>query len=590
MIQERSQNIELHQSLIDEGLSPIIANFLSRRISSALTKSNLLKPSLASIADPKVIPDMELAVDRIAKAVLEGESIIFAVDHDMDGQGSAAVLWSAFTEIFEVPSSHLSIVTSHRLTEGYGITDAVADRIIASPASLIISADKGSSDEARISRIALAGKDVIVTDHHEVPVEGPPKSAYACVNPAREDSTYDPYICGAGVAFMVMAKVRTKLLSLGYRNELKSLSNLTDYVAVATIADCVALSPDRSATNRALIKSGLALINQQSRPCWRVFRRHLKDEGPIDSQSIAFSLAPAVASAGRLDWAEVGFHFLVAKTEEEAERQWSVLAKENEERKFIEKRIRESAIELAIQECGPGIVVFVENGHSGVHGITASRLVEKFGKPSAVFSIKGLGLRDSSSACNQSDGTVITGSFRSVVGVNIRDALQIVADAHPGMLMSFGGHAGAAGATLRRESFSEFKVLFNESVEKIINGRDLVPIVWTDGILESKDINEDTVDGFAELDPWGRDFPLPVFQGNFEVHECISMGDGSHWRLLLAMESRTYESVWFSATAPGGAPPVRNGEVILVAYRPKVRIYKGRRKLQLEVVAVDEVE
>lgn len=590
VIRERAQQLEVYQELIDARFLPLVANLLSRRISCSISQQNLFRPSLGSIPDPNVIPDMERAVERIAKAVVEGEDVIFAVDHDMDGQGSAAVLWSAFTELFEVPSSRLSIVTSHRLTEGYGINDAVADRIIASKASLIISADKGSSDEARINRIALAGKDVIVTDHHEVPIEGPPKSAYACVNPARHDSTYDPYICGAGVVFMVMAKVRSKLLSMGYRRELRSLSNLTDYVAVATIADCVALRPDRSSINRALIRSGLAQINQLARPCWQVFRRHLKDEGPIDSQSIAFSLAPAVASAGRLDWAEVGFRFLVAKTEEEAERHWSVLAKENDERKSIEKRIREAAMEAALQEFGPTIVVFVENGHSGVHGITASRLVEKFGKPSAVFSVKGVGARASNSDSVQSDGTVITGSFRSVDGVHIRDALQIVADARPGMMLSFGGHAGAAGASLLRDSFPEFKILFNEAVEKMSCGRELVPVVWTDGTLLPRDLHEATVEMFTELDPWGRDFPLPIFHGNFEILECVPMGDGSHWRLLLGMEQRSYEAVWFSATAPGGKPPVTDGVMVLVAYRPKVRIYKGRRKLQLEIVAVNEVE
>lgn len=576
---------DVYRKLLDEGFSQVVANLFSRRISRSIAQLEVFSPSLASIPDPTVIPDMERAVDRIAKAIVDEEDVIFAVDHDMDGQGSAAVLWSAFTKFFDVPASRLSLVTSHRLTEGYGITDAVAYRIINSKASLIISADKGSSDEVRINRIASVGKDVVVTDHHEVPIEGPPKSAYSCVNPARQDSTYDPFICGAGVAFMVMAKVRSKLLDMGYRKELKSLSTLTDYVAVATIADCVALRPDRSSINRALIKSGLAHINRQTRPCWRVFRRHLKDEGPIDSQAIAFSLAPAVASAGRLDWAEVGFRFLVAETEEEAEQHWSVLATENEERKNIERRIREAAIEAALQETGPAIVVFVENGHSGVHGITASRLVEKFGKPAAVFSVKGLGARTSSVDNSQMNDAIITGSFRSVDGVHIRDALQIVADVRPGMMLSFGGHAGAAGVTLRRESFDEFRSLFKDAVAQLTIGREFVPIVWTDGTLAPSDLNASTIDAFAELDPWGRDFPLPVFQGDFEILECTPMGDGSHWRLLLAMDECSFEAVWFSATAPGGESPVEVGRRVLFAYRPKMRIYKSRRKLQLEIVA-----
>tara|TARA_R110000787_G_scaffold13918_23_gene43289 strand:+ start:6384 stop:8174 length:1791 start_codon:yes stop_codon:yes gene_type:complete len=589
-VNERKRDDALFQNLLAQGHEGRIADFLARRLSKAVSPAQLARPSLADIPDPSAIPDMERAVERMVRAIVDRERIIFAVDHDMDGQASAAVLWAAFVDYFDVEPGLISVVTSHRLTEGYGITDAVADRIIASDASLIISADKGSSDEKRIQRIAASGKDVVVTDHHEVPLEGPPESAYACVNPARKDSSYDPFVCGAGVAFLTAAKVRSALLAQGHRSKIKSLLGLTDYVAVATVADCVALRPDRSIVNRALIRSGLQLINQESRPCWQAFRANLKQEGPISSQTIAFSLAPAVASAGRLDWAETGFRFLVARSLSEANTQWAVLASENEERKRIERDIRSIAMASAEKQSGRASLVLIEQGHSGVHGITASRLVERFGKPAAVFSCKGSGARTSDGDVQEGNADIITGSFRSVDGLNIRDALQRVHERNPGMLISFGGHAGAAGATLDRAAFERFESEFNEAVRVLTKARVFAPEVWTDGSLPDADLNIDSADSFAELDPWGKDFPQPTFKGRFQVQQCRSMGDGSHWRLVLLSGTQIVEAVWFSATVPGGDAPVQEGDEIDSAYQLSINTYRGRRKLQLQIVWAQAID
>lgn len=586
VVRERAVNSALHARLIENGFQPTLADLLARRLDAAISLKQVLSPTLASIPDPEAIPDMARAVERIVEAILGKETIAFAVDHDMDGQASAAVLWKTFTEIFEVSAEFLSVVTSHRLTEGYGITDAVAERILLSTATLVISADKGSSDEPRIRRIALGGKDVVVTDHHEVPEAGPPPSALACVNPARVDSAYDRHVCGAGVAFLTMAKVRTRLLEKGYRRHLKSLASLTDYVAVATIADCVALRPDRGIVNRAFIRSGLASINRAERPCWKVLRRVAKDEGPINSQTVAFLLAPAVAAAGRLDWAEHGLRFLLASTEREAEKHWETLERENALRKFIEKEVREVAVKEAAKQEGASICVLIENGHSGVHGITASRLVERFGKPSAVFSPKGAGARNLDGTTASGNQQVITGSFRSIDGVHIRDVLSKVEARHPGLLLAYGGHAGAAGATLLRTGFPVFKETFEIVVREAVQGQTLAPTIWTDGRLSASSITLETADVLADLDPWGKDFPLPIFTSEFQVRRCEPMGDGSHWRVWLEVDSRMLECVWFNATLAGGDPPVAIDQTITALYRLSARTYRSRRSLQIELVHV----
>jgi single-stranded-DNA-specific exonuclease len=547
-----------------------------------------MTPSIGAIDDPDGIPDMGKAVARIAKAIVDEEHIVFAVDHDMDGTASAAVLWSAFVDHFGVNPALLKVVTSHRLTEGYGITEPVAQRIIQSDATLVISADKGSSDEPRIAQIAAANKDVVVTDHHAIPAEGPPRHAYAVVNPTRKDSNYDPFVCGAGVAFLTMAKVRSELLRIGHRSSIPTLSALLDYVAVATIADCVALRPDKSFINRAFVKRGLALINATTRPCWKVFNTHCSS-GPIHSEQIAFQLAPAIAAAGRLDWAETGFRFLISSTESEAAKHWAVLQEENARRKKIERALTEKAIEAARSETGQTIVLYFEDGHSGVHGITASRVVEAFGKPAALFSPKGAGARKGEILLQQLAGTaLISGSFRGVPGFHVRDALQHVADNYPSLLAGFGGHAGAAGATLALADLPTFTSAYEEAARSQLGDAVLAPITMVDGDLDPTLLTLETLDELHSMGPWGKDFPFPIFCSEFRLVHQSAIGDGTHLKLTLERDGQTFSGIWFSAISKDGdAPNLVIGQTARLAYRLQDNWYKGSRTMQLNIVQAD---
>ncbi len=298
---ERPCNAEVRDAYLRAGIAPAIANFLGRRLDRFIEWESLTAAKLSDIVDPGAIPSMDRAVERIVRAIVQGERIALACDHDMDGTASAAVLWTAMVETFGVAPERICVVTSHRLTEGYGIGEGVVSRIRDFGAQLVISADKGSSDEPRIAALAATGIDVVVTDHHVIPPEGPPRSAYAVVNPSRLDSEYDKHVCGAGVAFLVMAKVRSALLGQGVFAELPSLASLLDFVAVATIADCVSLSPGASLINRAFLRRGMQRVRSGCRPCWKVFAAEV--EGEIDAETIAFRLVTAIAASGRLDWA-----------------------------------------------------------------------------------------------------------------------------------------------------------------------------------------------------------------------------------------------------------------------------------------------
>lgn len=585
---ERQRDARCAEGLFAGGFHPWIATFLSGRLDHPISLGQCMQPGIASIADPESIPDMKVAVDRIVRAILSNEKILFAVDHDMDGQASGAVLWGAFTACFGVPPSRLGIVTSHRLNEGYGITDAVADRIICSDASLVITADKGSSDEQRIRRIREAGKDVVVTDHHEIPAEGPPESAIACVNPTRKESTYDRSICGAAVAFLTMAKVRSELILRGVHPTLPSVASLVDYVAVATIADCVALRPDRAFINRALVKRGLSLINLRARPCWSVFREEAGDH-TITSQDIAFRLAPAIAAAGRLDWADAGFRFLTATQVDEARDAWAILKSENTIRKELEKDLRRRAIQCCQSISGRSISLYFEDGHSGVHGITASRIAETFGKPVAIFAPKGAGARDESDYSRLAiSAGMAAGSFRSVPNLNIRDVLQSISSEHPGLLVAFGGHAAAAGATVRIPDMERFAAAFESAVTAHLRGAEPVPELWTDGSLDDQQLSLEFVDLLAALDPWGKDFPVPTFVGEFRVKKVRRLGDGTHLRIDLESGGRRIEAVWFDSTAPDAEVPISEGTTASFAYRIGDNCYRGSRTFQMQVVSLIE--
>jgi single-stranded-DNA-specific exonuclease len=567
--------------LISGGLASWLAKILSSRLEMPLEVNALYSNDLADIDDPSSIPDMDIAVRRIVNAIKNEEKVVLVCDHDMDGTGSAAVLWSALIDFFNVDESLVNVVTSHRLTEGYGITEPVAQRIIDIKPGLVISADKGSSDEPRIKKIADAGIDVIVTDHHEIGTNGPPKSAIAVVNPIRTDSNYDKHVCGASVAFLTMAKVRTALIQEGVREKIPSLSPLLDYVAVATIADCVSMKPSKASTNRTFVTRGLQLINNKTRPCWEVFCADL--HGPVDAETIGFRLAPAVAAAGRLDWAEVGFKFLIAKTKAEARKYWLELQNENALRKDIEKKLREKAVPEACKKSGQSIVLFFEDGHSGVHGITASRLVETFGKPAAIFSPKGAGVKNSTS---NDEINIASGSFRGIPGFNVKEALSYVAEKYPELLLNHGGHVGAGGGGILISSFDKFVLAYEEAVNAQLGDKELQPIIWFDGELPIGLSNLDVLNELDKLEPWGRDFPYPTFQGKFEVQNIQKLGDGTHLKLVLWDGVSANDAIWFNAVQTNDAElNIHIGMQIVIFYTLKSNWFRGKRKIQLQVIS-----
>ncbi len=541
----------------------------------------ITNPKLADLDNPALMQDMGKAIDRVVKAIETKEVIALETDHDCDGQTAQAVLYSCFIDMFGVPKERLQTYIGHRLKEGYGLSDALVERILnGSPRpGLVITADNGSSDEPRIARLRAAGIDVIVTDHHELPEAGPPVSAYACLNPTRADCQFpDRFIAGCMVAWLLMAGVRQRLVQDGQLfNPNMAMTDVLDFVAVGTVADCVSMA--QSANNRAVVKYGLQLIRQAKRPCWQALLPLLTNPY-VSAQDLGFVIAPLLNSDGRLSDALGSVSLLLATDAAEASAWAKQLWQSNQQRKKIQQEITKAAMYRAKQQVAEGrlsIVVWLEDGHAGVHGISASRIKDAFGRPTILFSPK------------EGDDELMVGSGRSIDAVHLRQALQTVDKFNEGMLLKFGGHKGAAGMTIHRSQFPAFMAAFEEAVRQQIQPSQVGPVIWTDGDLPLTHFQLAIVDLLRQLEPLGREFETPVFETDARILSLRRVGaDLLHAQLALQLETgQRVEAIWFNCAERSDQElSCQVGDRVHVVFSLGDNVYQNNRKLQLQVAAL----
>lgn len=580
-IKQRVINESVLQKALDIGLLPVVAKVLAARLPENIDLGKFLNPSLSDLDDPWLLPDMEKAVTILVDAIRNRKPIAVATDHDCDGISAALALLTSLRR-FGVQENNVRLYIGIRLSEGYGISDGLVDRILRDDfkPDLLISADCGSSDEPRIARLAKNSIRTIITDHHEIPVDGYPKSAVACINPVRTDSKYpDPCIAGCMTAFLFMVCARRRLIEIGELDEKSSrLTDLLSNIAVGTVSDCVSLS--RSINNRAVIQSGLEEINHSDRPCWIEIRNNQPEGRAVNAETIAFLIGPLTNARGRLDDAMAGVHFYDANDQDTAASFFSLLKSENERRKEIERELNEQAKVIAAHQAVAGrlsIVVFLPDGHAGVHGISASRLTETFGRPAVIFSPK------------QGHQDLITGSARGAgKGFHVRDAFQWVADHHPEVNMAFGGHAGAAGLTIRLEHLITFSEAFEEATRLQLTANDVGPVVWTDGHIEGYEITLSTLDALTSLEPYGREFDPPTFVVPIKVYDARPVGkDGTHLKMTVLIDGSPFQAIWFRARRSAKDPlPVTPGVQANAVLQLKDNIYRGERRLDLQIIHI----
>lgn len=579
-IKQRMIDEKRYASALAVGLDPVLAKIIAARpFLEEDLPHELLSPKLKTLDAPSKLADMEKAVLRLIQALNNNEVIGIETDHDCDGQTSHAVLYCALTEFLSHPLDRVRSYIGHRLKEGYGLSEAVAKRILADEPrpSLIITADNGSSDEAQIALLKKEGIDVIVTDHHEIPVEGIPASAYAVINPTRHDSEYpDRCIAGCMVAWLLMAATRQQLVNQSGK-EIPSLGACLDFVAVGTIADCVSIA--RSRNNRAVVSYGMKLIQQGLRPCWRAILPLLST--PLSSEDLGFKIGPLLNSDGRLSCAFGSVSFLLAPDDSEAKRWVEYLQEQNTQRKSIQDKITRQAILQASEQCDEGkmgLCIFLEEGHAGVHGISASRVKDTFGRPTIIFCPK------------VEDATLLTGSARSIDGVHLRDVLQKVKDIDSQLIERFGGHAGAAGLTIQRNNLSKFHEIFEQIVSEQVTSDMIGPVIWTDGDLPMVKLNLSFVEKLVlELEPFGREFEPPLFEAYGKILSLTPIGQNkTHVRMGLVVEEMWFEAIWFNCRQPEEPMPVAVEDEIKFVFSPKLQTFRGERKLNCQIVHVEK--
>ena len=563
------------------GLDPLLSRILaSRPLPDGAKAEDMLEPKLKVLSNPFKMQDMHIAADRVANAIINQECIGLETDHDCDGQTAHAVLFYSLEKHFKHPTSLIKSYIGHRLKEGYGLSQSVANRILAdSPcASVLITADNGSSDEARICQLKAHGIDVIVTDHHQLPVEGYPKSALACLNPTRDDCSYDDLIAGCMVAWLLMAATRIKLIEKNYLpNDAPKLYDTLDFVAVGTIADCVSMA--RSTMNRAVVRYGLSLIATACRPCWQVILPLLSN--PPLAEDLGFKVGPLLNSDGRLACAFGSVSFLLAKTVTEATEWIEHLQQQNTERKNIQKNITREGIVQAHSQVSANkysLCIFLPDGHVGVHGISASRIKDYFGRPTVFFAPK-LG-----------EEGILSGSVRGIEGFHVRDALQYVADNTQNIILAFGGHRGAGGVTLKQSGLAEFAKYFEFFAVQYLAENFIGPVIWTDGEINAEDINLMTIENISKLQPFGREFEDPIFQAKVLINNIQVVGDGTHAKVELKIGLKFFRSIWFGMRHnESAAMPIKVGELVLAAFSLKLNEFRGSKKCELQLLGINRI-
>ncbi|AVQ00269.1 DHH family phosphoesterase (plasmid) [Ahniella affigens] len=583
-IRLRSRDSQVEALAQEEGFSRFQAALIAGRVgikevAAAGSVERLVRPSLSQLERPTGMPDIRQAAERIAKAIHQGELIAIASDHDADGVTGQCVVWSFLVRVFGVPAHNVMPLTTHRLQEGYGVSRHFVARLLGAERipSLLITVDQGTSDEAQIQQLRNAGVDVIVSDHHGCPAAGPPGSAVATVNPTRADSRYDPTVAGCYVAWLLMTQVASLLREAGWPlSQGEDAKSLLDFVALGTTVDCVSLA---SVNNRAVVRAGLRQIAAAPRQAWRAFSEVIQPDpgrrSPWLSSDLSFMVGPRINARGRVDEAMAGVHALLSESAESARHWVSELDTANQERKAIEAELNAVAFVQANQLSKlhrVGFVIVLEQGHVGVHGITASRVVEAFGRPTICCSPR------------PDDPLLLSGSCRSVPGVDIKNLLDTIQERHS-CLVKHGGHPGAAGLTLERTRLAEFADAFNAEVARrqAWPGVELGPVVWVDGPWpRSMTLRSELVD----LEPFGRGFPAPIFQGDYAIDKVKEMGDGTHLRLSLSDARGAQGAVWFGARTKDD---VKHGRLAVpsagrVLAKPLFGRYAGMDRCEMQVV------
>ncbi len=549
-----------------QGVSPFIAQILARR---GVQSEQELELKLKHLLAP-TMKGLDAAVQLMDHAIDQQKKIVIVGDYDADGATSTALMVLALRDM----GANVDYLVPDRFKYGYGLTPAIADLAFTNfQPDLLITVDNGISSHTGVEQAQAHGMQVIITDHHLTTKETP--KAEAVVNPNQLGCEFpSKALAGVGVAFYLLANLSS------YRGQLgKSTSKVAQYldlVALGTYADVASLDYN----NRILVDAGVKRIRQNQ--CRAGMSALLdiagRDPACLKAQDLGFVLGPRINAAGRMETMDIGIECLLAADLQTAYPLAQQLNQLNTERRQVETQMKQEALselaqlELDKEHLPAALILFEPHWHQGVIGIVAGRLKEQFHRPSIVFA-------------SDEDGIHIKGSARSIEGVHIRDAIEMIAEQHPHLVSHFGGHAAAAGLTIQKQHFDEFKQVF----EALISNMDASlfhATLWTDGELPTENFHIETVDFLQNLTPWGQKFPSPIFEGVFKVLDYRWLKE-MHLKLRLALDNgQIVEAIAFNARDKFEFDAMQDS--VRLVYEIDKNEFNGNVSLQLRVIHLEQ--
>jgi len=560
---------------------PGLPNILQRIFASrGITHEEQLDKQLNALIPFTTLKDIEKACSRLERALRAQERILIIGDFDADGATSTAL---AVTALKAMGAQSVEYLVPNRFEFGYGLTPQIVEVAHKWRPHLIITVDNGIASIDGVEKAQEFAIDVLITDHH-LPGEQLPQ-ACAIVNPNQPGCAFpSKSIAGVGVIFYVMLALRRHLVTSGWFQEQNipepNMASFLDLVALGTVADVVGLDQN----NRIMVTQGMARIRQGK--CREGIKALIEISGREFSRlreaDLGFALAPRLNAAGRLDDMSLGIECLITSDLQQARNYCQQLDELNQERKQIEQEMKEQAIHAldklalgSVNNLPIALCLFDKTWHQGVIGILAGRIKERYHRPVIAFA--------------EVEQGELKGSARSVADLNIRDVLAAIDTQHPGLITKFGGHAMAAGLSIRLSALDDFRKAFVAEVNNHLDITQCQGELFTDGPLNADEFTLEIAQLLQQAGPWGQQFAEPIFDNVFEVLDQRLVGR-THLKMTLASTQglQQVDAIVFNIDPQQW--PNHRARYIHAAYKLDINFYQGRTRLQLLIQAMNAVE
>ena len=552
-ITTRAVTLENLAALTQSGVHPLLARIYAAR---GIASDQQLATGLERLHPPQSMLNLTHMAILLADAIGQKKKLLIIADYDADGATACAVGMRAL----RLMGAHMDYLVPNRFEYGYGLTPEIVQLAAREKTpDVIITVDNGIASVEGVAEANRLGIKVLITDHH-LPGDTLP-DAWCIINPNQHGCPFpSKNLAGVGVMFYLVLALRAVLRERGVAN-LPNLAHLLDLVALGTVADVVRLDEN----NRILVSQGLQRIRAgRAQPgLLALLRVAARDPARVGTYDMGFAVGPRLNAAGRLTDMSLGIECLITDDAARAQEIAQELDALNRERRAIEADMQEAALaalEKTTTASGYTVCLYDELWHQGVIGIVASRIKDKFHRPAVAFA-RGI-------------AGEIKGSGRSIRGLHLRDALDLVSKRAPGLILKFGGHAAAAGLTLRENDFAQFQFLFEDVVRTLLSPADLEREIETDGSLPVEHATLESAHALRD-GIWGQGFPEPRFSDPFEIVQQRVVGE-RHLKLRLRRDGKIFEGILFGHSEP--LP-----EAIRAVYRFSINEYNGVTSTQLMV-------